>query len=150
MTRNSKETRLRAKVVLDGGGRVKVATGLAFLDHMLDQVGRYAGLELTLRGSGDVHVDAHHLVEDAGIVLGQALSQALGDRAGIARFASAYAPLDEALARVVIDLGKRPYLSYNLPLRGRIGSLESETLEEWWRAFSVHLGATMHVDLLRG
>ena len=150
VTRNSKETRLRAKVVLDGRGRVKVATGLAFLDHMLDQVGRYAGLDLTFRGSGDVHVDAHHLVEDAGIVLGQALSQALGDRAGIVRFASAYAPLDEALARVVIDLGKRPYLSYNVPLRGRIGTMESEVIEEFWKAFSIHLGATIHVDVIRG
>ena len=151
VTRNSKETRLRAKVVIDGrGGRVKVATGLAFLDHMLDQVGRYAGLDLTIRGSGDLHVDAHHLVEDAGIVLGQALSQALGDRAGIARFASAYAPLDEALARVVIDLGKRPYLSYNVPLRGRIGTMESEVIEEFWKALSIHLGATIHVDLIRG
>jgi imidazoleglycerol-phosphate dehydratase len=150
VTRNSKETRLRAKVVLDGRGRVTVATGLAFLDHMLDQVGRYAGLDLTFRGSGDVHVDAHHLVEDAGIVLGQALSQALGDRAGIARFASAYAPLDEALARVVIDLGKRPYLSYNVPLRGRIGAMESEVIEEFWKALSIHLGATIHVDVIRG
>ena len=150
VTRNSKETRLRAKVVLDGRGRVKVATGLAFLDHMLDQVGRYAGLDLTFRGSGDVHVDEHHLVEDAGIVLGQALSQALGDRAGIARFASAYAPLDEALARVVIDLGKRPFLSYNVPLRGRIGTMESEVIEEFWKALSIHLGATIHVDVIRG
>ena len=89
-------------------------------------------------------------MEDAGIVLGQGLSAALGDRAGIARFGTAYAPLDEALARVVVDLGKRPYLCYNLPLRGRSGTLESETLEEWWRAFSVHVGATMHVDLVRG
>jgi imidazoleglycerol-phosphate dehydratase len=153
VTRNSKETRLRAKVVIDGRdgrGRVKVATGLPFLDHMLDQVGRYAGLDLTFRGSGDVHVDAHHLVEDAGIVLGQALSQALGDRAGIARFASAYAPLDEALARVVIDLGKRPFLSYNVPLRGRIGTMESEVIEEFWKALSIHLGATIHVDVIRG
>src|SRR5882672_1986432 len=148
--RNSKETRLRAKVLLDGRGRVKVATGLAFLDHMLDQVGRYAGLDLAVRGSGDVHVDAHHLVEDAGIVLGQALSQALGDREGIVRFASAYAPLDEALARVVIDLGKRPYLSYNVPLRGRIGTMESEVLEEFWKALSIHAGATIHVDVIRG
>jgi imidazoleglycerol-phosphate dehydratase len=128
VTRNSKETRLRATVDLDGHGRVKVATGLAFLDHMLEQVARYGGFDLTFRGSGDVHVDAHHLVEDAGIVLGQALSQALGNRAGIARFASAYAPLDESLARVVIDLGKRPYLSYNVALRGRIGTMESEVL----------------------
>ena len=150
VTRNSKETKLRARVTLDGKGKVKVATGLAFLDHMLEQVGRYGGLDLDLRGSGDLHVDSHHLVEDAGIVVGQALSQALGDRAGIARFASAYAPLDEALARVVLDLGKRPYLSYNVPLRGRIGTIESEVLEEFWKALSIHGGATIHVDLIRG
>ncbi|HLZ94433.1 MAG TPA: imidazoleglycerol-phosphate dehydratase HisB [Candidatus Dormibacteraeota bacterium] len=148
--RRSKETRLSARVELDGRSRVKVATGLPFLDHMLEQVARYAGVDLTLKGSGDVHVDAHHLVEDAGIVLGQALSSALGDRAGIARFASAYAPLDESLARVVVDLGKRPYLSYNVPLRGRIGTLESEVIEEFWKALSIHLGATIHVDLIRG
>ena len=150
VTRNTKETRLRAKVDLEGKGRVRVATGLAFLDHMLEQVARYGGFDLTFRGSGDVHVDTHHLVEDAGIVLGQALSQALGDRAGIARFASAYAPLDESLARVVVDLGKRPYLSYNVALRGRIGTMESEVLEEFWRALSIHLGATIHVDVIRG
>lgn len=150
VNRNSKETRLRAKVDLDGHSRVKVATGLAFLDHMVDQVARYGGFDLTFKGSGDLNVDTHHLVEDAGIVLGQALSQALGDRAGIARFASAYAPLDEALARVVIDLGKRPHLSYNVPLRGRIGTMESEVIEEFWKALSIHLGATIHVDLIRG
>ena len=150
VTRNSKETRLRAKVDLEGKGRVRVATGLPFLDHMLEQVARYGGFDLTFRGSGDVHVDTHHLVEDAGIVLGQTLSQALGDRAGIARFASAYAPLDESLARVVVDLGKRPYLSYNVPLRGRVGTMESEVLEEFWRALSIHLGATIHVDVIRG
>jgi imidazoleglycerol-phosphate dehydratase len=150
VTRNSKETRLRARVDLDGEGKVKVATGLAFLDHMLEQVARYGGFDLSLRGAGDLQVDTHHLVEDAGIVVGQALSQALGDRAGIARFASAYAPLDEALARVVIDLGKRPYLSYNVPLRGRIGTVESEVLEEFWKALSIHAGATIHVDVIRG
>ncbi len=150
VTRNSKETRLRAKVELEGRGRVKVATGIAFLDHMLEQVARYGGFDLTLRGAGDVHVDTHHLVEDAGIILGQALSQALGDRAGITRFASAYAPLDESLARVVVDLGKRPYLSYNVALRGRIGTMESEVIEEFWRALSIHLGATIHVDVIRG
>jgi imidazoleglycerol-phosphate dehydratase len=150
VTRNSKETRLRARVDLDGEGKVKVATGLAFLDHMLEQVARYGGFDLSLRGSGDLLVDTHHLVEDAGIVVGKALSQALGDRAGIARFASAHAPLDEALARVVIDLGKRPYLSYNVPLRGRIGTVESEVLEEFWKALSIHAGATIHVDVIRG
>jgi len=148
--RKSKETQLSAKVVVEGRGRVKVSTGLAFLDHMLDQVARYGGFDLTFRGAGDVHVDTHHLVEDAGIVLGQALSRALGDRAGIKRFASAYAPLDETLARVVVDLGKRPYLSYNVALRGRIGTLESEVLEEFWKALSIHLGATIHVDVIRG
>jgi imidazoleglycerol-phosphate dehydratase len=150
IARKSKETRLTAKVDLAGKGRIKVATGLAFLDHMVEQVARYGGFDIALRGSGDVHVDAHHLVEDAGIVVGQALAQALGDRAGITRFAFAYAPLDESLARVVIDLGKRPFLSYNVALRGRIGTLESEVIEEFWKALSIHLGATIHVDVIRG
>jgi imidazoleglycerol-phosphate dehydratase len=150
IVRKSKETQLKITVALEGRGRVKVATGLAFVDHMLEQVARYGGFDLTFQGKGDLHVDPHHLVEDSGIVLGEALSKALGDRAGITRFASAYAPLDEALARVVVDLGKRPYLSYNVPLRGRIGTLESEVLEEFWKALSIHLGATIHVDVIRG
>jgi imidazoleglycerol-phosphate dehydratase len=150
VSRMSKETRLSAKVTLDGGGRIKVATGVPFLDHMIEQVARYGGFDVTFRGAGDVDVDTHHLVEDAGIVLGQALSQALGDRIGITRFASAYAPLDESLARVVVDLGKRPFLSYNVPLRGRIGTMESEVLEEFWRALTIHVGATIHVDVIRG
>jgi len=150
VARKSKETQLTAKVLLEGRGRVQVSSGLPFLDHMLEQVARYGGFDLTLRGAGDVHVDPHHRVEDAGIVLGQALSQALGDREGIVRFASAYAPLDESLSRVVVDLGRRPFLSYNVALRGRIGTLESEVFEEFWRALSIHLGATIHVDLIRG
>lgn len=150
ITRKSKETRLTASVELEGRGRIRVSTGLDFLDHMLEQVARYGGFDLTFRGAGDVKVDPHHLVEDAGIVTGQALAMALGDRTGIVRFASAYAPLDESLSRVVIDLGRRPYLSYNVPLKGRIGTLESEVIEEFWRAFSIHLGATIHVDLVRG
>jgi imidazoleglycerol-phosphate dehydratase len=150
IARKSKETRLAAKVDLAGRGRIKVATGLPFLDHMLEQVARYGGFDLTLRGAGDIHIDTHHLVEDSGIVVGQALSAALGDRTGITRFASAYAPLDESLARVVLDLGKRPFLSYNVTLRGRIGTIESEVIEEFWRALSLHLGATIHVDLIRG
>ena len=148
--RKSKETQLSARIDLDGRGRSEVATGLPFLDHMLEQVARYGGFDLRLRGAGDMHVDPHHLVEDAGIVVGQALSEALGDREGIVRFASAYAPLDESLARVVIDLGRRPFLSYNVALKGRIGTLESEVVEEFWRALSIHLGATIHVDLIRG
>jgi imidazoleglycerol-phosphate dehydratase len=148
--RLSRETQLECEVRLDAGGRAEIATGLGFLDHMVEQVARYAGFDLRLRGAGDLQVDEHHLIEDAGIVLGQALARALGDRAGIARFAHAYAPLDEALSRVVIDLGKRPFLSYNVALSGPIGGVDSETLEEWWRAFSVHAGATLHVDLIRG
>ena len=148
--RRSKETRLTADVDLDASGVVEVATGLPFLDHMVEQAARYGAFDLKLHGEGDIEVDPHHLVEDVGIVVGQALSEALGDRAGITRFAAAYAPLDESLARVVVDLGRRPFLSYNVPLKGRIGNLESEVLEEFWRALSIHLGATIHVDLLRG
>jgi imidazoleglycerol-phosphate dehydratase len=150
VARKSKETRLRARVNLEGKGSIKIDTGVPFLDHMLEQTARYAGMDLTLSGAGDLHVDTHHLVEDAGIVFGQALSAALGSRDGIARFGHSYAPLDEALARVVIDLGKRPFLTYQVPLRGRIGTLESEVIEEFWKALSIHLGATMHVDVIRG
>lgn len=148
--RLSRETQLECEVRLDAGSSIEVATGLGFLDHMVEQVARYGRFDLHLRGGGDLHVDEHHLVEDAGIVVGQALSRALGDRAGIARFAHAYAPLDEALSRVVIDLGRRPYLSYDTGLSGPIGTLDSETLEEWWRAFSIHAGATLHLDVIRG
>src|SRR5256714_15086554 len=112
--RKSKETQLSARIDLDGRGRSEVATGLPFLDHMLEQVARYGGFDLRLRGAGDMHVDPHHLVEDAGIVVGQALSEALGDRAGITRFGHAYAPLDEALSRVAIDLGRRPHPPYTV------------------------------------
>ncbi|HXM54277.1 MAG TPA: imidazoleglycerol-phosphate dehydratase HisB [Candidatus Dormibacteraeota bacterium] len=148
--RLSRETQLECEVRLEAGGEIDVATGLGFLDHMMEQVARYGCLDLRLRGAGDLHVDEHHLIEDAGIVFGQALARALGDRAGIARFAHAYAPLDEALSRVVIDLGKRPFLSYEVPLSGPIGTLDSATLEEWWRAFTIHAGATLHIDLIRG
>jgi imidazoleglycerol-phosphate dehydratase len=148
--RSSRETQLTCEVRLDAGGAIDVCTGLPFLDHMLEQTARFGALDLRLRGTGDLHVDPHHMVEDCGIVVGQALSLALGDRRGITRFASAYAPLDESLSRVVIDLGKRPYLSYNVELSGPIGILEAETLEEWWRAFSIHAGATLHLDLIRG
>jgi imidazoleglycerol-phosphate dehydratase len=148
--RRSRETQLECEIRLDAEADLDIATGLGFLDHMVEQVARYGCFDLRLRGAGDLHVDEHHLIEDAGIVMGQALAGALGDRSGIARFAYAYAPLDEALSRVVIDLGRRPFLSYNVPLSGPIGGVDSETLEEWWRAFSVHAGATLHLDLIRG
>lgn len=150
VTRKSRETQLEAAVRLDAGAEVEVAVGLPFLDHMLEQVARYGCFDLSLRGQGDLAVDPHHLVEDSGIVLGQALSRALGGREGIARFAAAYAPLDESLARVVVDLGQRPHLTYAVPLRGRIGTFESEVLEQFWSALAIHLGVTIHVDLIRG
>ena len=152
VSRESKETQLRCEISLEPGGANVVDTGLPFLDHMLEQTSRYAGFSMRMDGRGDIEIDEHHLTEDAGIVLGQALSQALGDRVGIVRFGSAYAPLDEALSRVVIDLCKRPYCEVNDQgkLRGRSGSYAVENLVEFFRAFSIHAGATLHVDYIRG
>ncbi|MGI8608869.1 MAG: imidazoleglycerol-phosphate dehydratase HisB [Candidatus Dormibacteria bacterium] len=150
--RDSRETQLQCTLSLDAGGVTRVDTGLPFLDHMLEQVARYAGFAMEMSGRGDIEIDEHHLTEDAGIVFGQAVSQALGDRLGIVRFGSAYAPLDEALSRVVIDLCKRPYCEVNDQgrLRGRSGSYAVENLVEFFRAFSIHAGATLHVDYIRG
>jgi imidazoleglycerol-phosphate dehydratase len=143
---------LTCSLNLDGKGQSQVATGLPFLDHMLEQTARYAGFTMTLSGRGDIEVDEHHLTEDAGIVLGQAVTAALGERSGIARFGSAYAPLDEALSRVVVDLCKRPYLHFDDGdrLSGRAGTYATENLREFFRAFSIHAGATIHVDSIRG
>jgi imidazoleglycerol-phosphate dehydratase len=150
--RDSQETQLRCTLSLDSAGTNRVDTGLPFLDHMLAQTVRYAGFAMELEGRGDIEIDEHHLTEDAGIVMGQAVSQALGTREGIVRFGSAYAPLDEALSRVVIDLCKRPYCEVNDQgkLRGRSGSYAVENLVEFFRAFSIHAGATLHVDYIRG
>ncbi len=150
--RNTRETQLKCRLALDGKGDSHVDTGLPFLDHMLEQTGRYAGVALQLTGRGDVEIDEHHLTEDAGIVFGQALSQALGDRAGIVRFGSAYAPLDEALSRVVVDLSRRPHCFFEDggKLRGRSGTYSTENLVEFFNAFAIHAGATIHVDYIRG
>ncbi|MFN2466362.1 MAG: imidazoleglycerol-phosphate dehydratase HisB [Candidatus Dormibacteria bacterium] len=152
VTRDSQETQLRCSLSLDSPPAARVDTGLPFLDHMLAQTARYAGFTMKLEGRGDVEIDEHHLTEDAGIVMGQAVSRALGTREGIVRFGSAYAPLDEALSRVVIDLCKRPYCEVNDQgkLRGRSGSYAVENLVEFFRAFSIHAGATLHVDYIRG
>src|SRR6202165_697689 len=130
--RNTRETQLRCAIALDGKGESTVDTGLPFLDHMLEQTARYAGFSMQMTGRGDIEVDEHHLTEDAGIVFGQALSQALGDRAGIVRFGSAYAPPDEALSPAVVDLCKRPYCEVNDQgkLRGRSGTYAVEDLVE--------------------
>ena len=150
--RNTRETQLKCRLTVDGKGDSHVDTGLPFLDHMLEQTGRYAGFALQLSGRGDVEIDEHHLTEDAGIVFGQALTEALGDRAGIVRFGSAYAPLDEALSRVVVDLSRRPHCFFEDggKLRGRSGNYATENLVEFFNAFAIHAGATIHVDYIRG
>lgn len=150
--RNTRETQLECTLKLDASAGTRVDTGLPFLDHMLEQTARYAGFSLSLTGRGDIQIDEHHLTEDAGIVVGQALAQALGTREGIVRFGAAYAPLDEALSRVVIDLSRRPYCEVNDSgkLRGRSGTFAVENLVEFFRAFSIHAGATLHVDYIRG
>jgi imidazoleglycerol-phosphate dehydratase len=150
--RNTRETQLRCQIRLDGKGQSTVDTGLPFLDHMLEQTARYAGFSMQMTGRGDIQVDEHHLTEDAGIVFGQALSQALGDRAGIVRFGSAYAPLDEALSRVVVDLSRRPHCIFEdqHKLKGVSGTYATENLVEFFNALAIHSGATVHVDYIRG
>jgi imidazoleglycerol-phosphate dehydratase len=150
--RLTRETQLKCVIALDGRGTAAVDTGLPFLDHMLEQTGRYAGFTLQLTGRGDIEVDEHHLTEDAGIVFGQALNEALGERVGIIRFGSAYAPLDEALSRVVVDLSKRPHCIFEDQgkLKGVSGSYATDNLVEFFNAFAIHAGATIHVDYIRG
>jgi imidazoleglycerol-phosphate dehydratase len=150
--RNTRETQLICGIALDGKGNSKVETGLPFLNHMLEQTARYAGFSMQMIGRGDIEIDEHHLTEDAGIVFGQALSKALGDRAGIVRFGSAYAPLDEALSRVVVDLSRRPHCIFEDggKLKGISGTYATENLVEFFIAFSIHAGATVHVDYIRG
>ncbi|HZS14478.1 MAG TPA: imidazoleglycerol-phosphate dehydratase HisB [Candidatus Dormibacteraeota bacterium] len=149
--RRTKETQITAEVVLDGSGRADIEVPLPFLRHMLEAFTKYSGMDVTLRGSGDVDVDAHHLVEDVGLVLGAAIGEALGDRAGIRRFGHAYAPLDESLVRVVLDFSNRPYVVYEMePLRGRINDFDVQLLGEFVRALAQTAGITLHVDYIRG
>ncbi|MHB8571575.1 MAG: imidazoleglycerol-phosphate dehydratase HisB [Candidatus Dormibacteria bacterium] len=150
-SRRTRETAVTVRLTLDGKGVSRIATGLPFLDHMLEQVARFGGLDLDITAEGDLQVDEHHTVEDCGITLGAALSEALGERRGLARFGHAYAPLDEALCRVVVDFSGRPFCEVNLGrLTGRIGTFPAELLPEFFRAFSQHAGMTLHVDLVRG
>ncbi len=151
LTRQTKETKIEVEVNLDGNGACEILTGIGFLDHMLTALTVHAMLDLKLRCEGDLEVDDHHSAEDSAIVLGQAIDRALGDRAGIVRFASAYAPLDEALARCVIDLSGRPSAVIELGLvRESIGQLACENITHWFRTFAVNLRASIHVDVLRG
>ena len=149
--RRTKETTIAVTVNLDGTGKAELATGVPFLDHMLDQVARHGMLDLTVRAEGDLHIDAHHTVEDVGIALGQAVKQAVGDKAGVVRFGHAYVPLDEALSRVVLDLSGRPGLEYHVSFtRAMIGGFDVDLTHEFFQGFVNHALATLHVDNLRG
>ena len=149
--RNTNETKISVEVNLDGTGRAEIATGVPFLDHMLDQLARHGMLDLVVRAEGDLHIDAHHTVEDIGITLGQAVKSALGDKKGLVRFGHAYAPLDEALSRVVIDLSGRPGLEFHVPFtRAMIGAFDVDLAHEFFQGFANHALVTLHVDNLRG
>lgn len=149
--RDTLETKIEVHVNLDGSGKVALDTGVPFLEHMLDQVARHGLLDLEISASGDLHIDAHHTVEDIGITLGQAFDQALGDKQGIRRYGHAYVPLDEALSRVVLDFSGRPGLEYGVSFaRARIGEFDVDLLHEFFQGFVNHARVTLHIDCLRG
>jgi imidazoleglycerol-phosphate dehydratase len=151
ISRNTRETRITALLDLDGSGEGRFATGLPFLDHMLDQVARHGLIDLEIEAEGDLDIDAHHTVEDIGISIGQALSAALGDKRGLRRYGHAYVPLDEALARAVIDLSGRPGLEYHVDFkRATIGVFEADLIREFFQGVVNHAGITVHIDALRG
>lgn len=152
VTRKTKETQLHVRVELDGRGEAQVRTGIGFFDHMLEALARHALLDLVVECHGDLHVDGHHTVEDTGIALGLGLAQALGDRAGIRRYADALVPLDEALVRAVVDVSGRPYLSYNvdIPKWQMLGDYDVFLTPEFFRALVLNAGLTCHLDLVRG
>lgn len=151
VTRNTKETQIRVRVNLDGTGVAKFATGIPFLEHMLDQVARHGLLDLEIEATGDLHIDAHHTVEDIGITVGQAVARAWGDKAGVRRYGHAYVPLDEALSRVVIDLSGRPGLEFHVEFRrAMIGEFDVDLVHEFFQGFVNHALVTLHVENLRG
>ena len=149
--RNTRETRITVEVNLDGSGRAQLDTGIPFLDHLLDQVSRHGMVDLAVKAEGDLHIDAHHTVEDVGITLGQAFARALGDKKGIRRYGHAYVPLDEALSRVVVDFSGRPGLTWNVPFtRAMIGAFDVDLAREFFQGFVNHAQVTLHVDNLHG
>jgi imidazoleglycerol-phosphate dehydratase len=151
VSRNTKETQVRVRVDLDGTGSAKLSTGIPFLEHMLDQVARHGMIDVEIEAKGDLHIDAHHTVEDIGITFGQALAKAAGDKAGLRRYGHAYVPLDEALSRVVVDLSGRPGLEYGVKYtRALIGEFDVDLVHEFFQGFVNHAQATVHVDNLRG
>ena len=151
VTRNTKETQISVSLNLDGSGKSKLATGVPFLDHMLDQVARHGVFDLEVKAAGDLHIDAHHTVEDIGITLGQAFAKAIGDKEGVRRYGHAYVPLDEALSRVVVDLSGRPGLALKIDfVRARIGEFDVDLVHEFFQGFINHALVTLHVDNLKG
>jgi imidazoleglycerol-phosphate dehydratase len=151
VTRNTNETKIRVAINLDGTGVAKLATGIGFFDHMLDQIARHGLIDLEIDAQGDLHIDGHHTVEDVGITLGQAMAQAVGDKKGLRRYGHAYVPLDEALSRVVIDFSGRPGLHMRVDFKsGMIGALDTQLVYEFFQGFSNHAGVTLHIDNLEG
>ncbi|HEX8962484.1 MAG TPA: imidazoleglycerol-phosphate dehydratase HisB [Rhodocyclaceae bacterium] len=149
--RNTLETQVSVRVDLDGTGKSRLATGVGFLDHMLDQIARHGLIDLEIEAKGDLHIDAHHTVEDIGITLGQAIGQAIGDKKGLRRYGHAYVPLDEALSRVVVDLSGRPGLVFEVPFtRSMIGEFDVDLVREFFQGLVNHAAVTLHIDGLRG
>jgi imidazoleglycerol-phosphate dehydratase len=149
--RRTKETAITVSVDLDGTGAYDVATGVGFLDHMIEQLARHSLVDITLKADGDLHIDPHHTTEDSGIVLGQALAKALGDKRGIARYGLAYLPMDDTLTRVALDISGRPYLVWKVAFtRSKVGEMDTELFREWFQAFAQHAGITLHVETLYG
>jgi len=149
--RKTTETEVSVTVALDGSGAYDVKTGVGFLDHMLEQLARHSLIDIKLRAKGDTHIDFHHTVEDSGIALGQAVAKALGDRKGIHRYASLHLPMDEALTRAAIDVSGRPYLIWKVSFpRPKIGDFDTELVREWFQAFAMNVGVTLHIETLYG
>jgi imidazoleglycerol-phosphate dehydratase len=149
--RTTKETDIEVAVDLDGSGKADIATGIGFLDHMLDLLARHSRMDVTVKAKGDLHIDHHHTTEDVGIALGQAVKQALGDMRGITRYADVHMPMDEALTRVAIDVSGRPFLVFKSKfVRDKIGTFDTELVNEWFQAFAMNSGVTLHVETLYG
>jgi imidazoleglycerol-phosphate dehydratase len=151
LARETKETQISVRVALDGTGQYDIATGVGFFDHMLEQLARHSLIDITLRAKGDLHIDAHHTVEDCGIALGQALAKALGERRGIRRYGAALLPMDEALTRVALDISGRPYLVWRVEFPvAKIGEMDTELFREFFHALAQHAGLTLHVETFYG